>query len=309
MNVVICSIAKSENEYILEWVDYHLNLGFSKIYIHDNNDFNGEKISDVIDRKVYGDKVEIIDVRGQKYIQKKVYNDFYNKYDFDWCAFIDLDEFITFSSNSDYSDINDYVSKYNQYEAIHLNWLCYGDNGYSKKTLSSVISRFHKPVMPNDFKYTYLFPENNHIKSIIKKGLDINWVLDNNDWSSNPHTPYGLKKIVDEKGTLLSSNSPFKPYSHDIIYIRHYFSKTIEEYALKIKRQCADCATDFYNFSKFYRANRLTLRKLKFQSRYDSANSKSSSVIQSFHEFVKYYIVVNRLPFFSFMFKSLRKIK
>ena len=39
MKAVICAIAKFEYNYIYEWVEYHLNLGFDKIVIYDNNDY------------------------------------------------------------------------------------------------------------------------------------------------------------------------------------------------------------------------------------------------------------------------------
>lgn len=34
----ICCCAKYEDNYIIEWITYHLNLGFDWIYINDNND-------------------------------------------------------------------------------------------------------------------------------------------------------------------------------------------------------------------------------------------------------------------------------
>ena len=48
MRVSLCAIAKCENLYIKEWVDYHLKLDFDHIYIYDNNEVDGERISDVI---------------------------------------------------------------------------------------------------------------------------------------------------------------------------------------------------------------------------------------------------------------------
>ncbi|CAN1484350.1 Glycosyl transferase family 2 [Caulobacteraceae bacterium] len=32
-----CIIAKNEGPYLLEWVSYHANLGFSKIVVYENN--------------------------------------------------------------------------------------------------------------------------------------------------------------------------------------------------------------------------------------------------------------------------------
>ncbi len=307
MEVVICAIAKYENIYIREWVDYHLNIGFTKIFIHDNNDLDEEQICDVINKDIYRDKVEVIDVRGLKYVQKKVYNIFFKSYKFDWCAFIDIDEFITFTDKSKYKDIRKFLADKQEFDAVHLNWMCHGDNGKTKASLLGVIQRFGKPVSPRDFKYNYLFPENNHIKSIIRYGIDINWEHDDDAWTSNPHTPFGLKQISNGSGTKKNENTPFQPYDFEIVYIRHYFTKTIEEYAIKIKRQCADCNADFYNFSKFYRVNKLTPIKILIQNKIDDSKIMKNTIKQCFHEFLKFYICINRFPFLSFLFKSLRK--
>ena len=93
---VICAIAKNENLYINDWVNWHLDLGFDKIYLYDNNDIDTQYVGDFIEQK---DKVEIFDIRGKHEtgLQIKCYNEFYNSHLFDWCAFIDIDEFIVLS--------------------------------------------------------------------------------------------------------------------------------------------------------------------------------------------------------------------
>ena len=40
--IVHCTVAKEENRYIKEYVDYYLNYRVNKIFIYDNNDRNGE---------------------------------------------------------------------------------------------------------------------------------------------------------------------------------------------------------------------------------------------------------------------------
>ena len=37
MRVCLIAIAKMENDYINDWVKYHLNLGIDRIYLYDNN--------------------------------------------------------------------------------------------------------------------------------------------------------------------------------------------------------------------------------------------------------------------------------
>lgn len=298
MQCVICSIAKNENAYLYEWALYHLQLGFSHIYIYDNNDKNGEIIENVFQLCDFKDKISIIDVRGQKYVQKFVYNLCYTQMSFDWCAFIDIDEFITLENHK---NIEDFLSLYNDWESIHLNWKCYGDSGQVSYTTKGVTERFKKAWNKN-FKYGYKdIPENAHIKSIIKKGLNVNWEYDGDEWSSNPHTPYGLNKICNPLFEQVE-NEPFAPICHQVAFIRHYITKTIEEYAIKVSRQCADCAATFYSFQKFFRINNITLKKIIWLRR----AYPTISICDCIKEHVKYSIVNYNLPF-QFLFRSLKK--
>ena len=43
MKTALCAIAKNENLYIREWVEYYMKLGFSNIILYDNNNINGER--------------------------------------------------------------------------------------------------------------------------------------------------------------------------------------------------------------------------------------------------------------------------
>jgi hypothetical protein len=37
MRIVLVCIAKNEEKYIQEWIDYHFKLGFDSIYIYEND--------------------------------------------------------------------------------------------------------------------------------------------------------------------------------------------------------------------------------------------------------------------------------
>ena len=262
----ICAIAKYENDYIAEWVRYHINLGFDHIYIYDNNEVDGERIEDAIPADLK-EKISVLDVRGKKYMQKIVYNECYRTYDFDWCAFIDIDEFITFNPKSGYTNIKQFVQDRNEFDAVHLNWMCYGDNGRIKFKKGNVVDRFSKPIRPLDFIVKFDFPMNNHSKTILKKGLNIDWCHDDKDWFSTPHTPWGLNNICDSTGNKLDENTPFVKYDFSVAYLKHFITKSIEEYTIKIVRQCADCNANIYSFGKFYLYNRLSIGKLLWQNR------------------------------------------
>ena len=99
--VCLCTIAKNENLYAREFVEYYHLLGFKKIIIFDNNEIQGEKINDIIFDYLKNNFVEIIDIRGLSSVQIGVYNYCYKKYNhfFDWLAFFDFDEYLYIKNN------------------------------------------------------------------------------------------------------------------------------------------------------------------------------------------------------------------
>jgi len=98
-DAVICCIAKNEGPYLLEWINYNLKLGFSKIYIYDNNN-DKTKLQTYFNNEIFfsrriRSKIILIHFPGpQKQIE--AYNNFiiHHSYKHTWVAFIDCDEFI-----------------------------------------------------------------------------------------------------------------------------------------------------------------------------------------------------------------------
>ena len=100
-----------ENDYIRFFVEYYKNLHFDKIFIYDNNDIAGEKFEDVINDYIQSGFVEIVDFRGRECVQMPAYQDCYDRFNkqYDWIAFLDIDEFLAFSDGSD--DIHEFLKQ------------------------------------------------------------------------------------------------------------------------------------------------------------------------------------------------------
>ena len=95
MKLAICAIAKHENNYIEEWVNHHIDvIGVDHIFLYDNNDIDYEPIQRRIVKNK--DKLTIIPWAGSGSIQWSAYKNCYinHKDEYDWIAFIDVDEFI-----------------------------------------------------------------------------------------------------------------------------------------------------------------------------------------------------------------------
>lgn len=300
MECVICAIAKQENAYLYEWAEYHIGIGFSHIYLYDNNDMDGENPISVFMGTPIQDKITIIDVRGKKYWQLIAYQHCTDTYRYDWCAYIDIDEFITFTDNI---TISDFLRRFSgTIHAIHLNWLCYGDCGFVHKQ-KRVLSMYRNFIEPLDFCFTYDdIEEYAHIKSIVRGGVYCDWRSTETTFRVTPHTPYLDGYVANARGEVIL-NQPFARRNYWVAYIRHYTTKSLEDYYTKIQRQAADYDGIVYSIAKYFRVNQLTIGKLMFiKSR---GNVPWKRII---YEWLKYRIINYHLPL-RFLIKSMPKQK
>jgi len=213
MKVALVCIAKEEDEYISEWIDYHKKLGFDRIFVFENN--WRCNVSDEI--------VTTIEFDGETK-QIPAYNTFIERfrYDYDWVAFIDVDEFVVLKKHD---DIKEFLKDYESVEnGIAVNWMLFGSNGHEDVFGKySVLERFTK--RQNDV--------NIHIKTFLKmKRFGIKMV--------NPHHPNVMLNDTNFNKVI----GPFnKKGSIDVVQINHYFCKTLPEFGKKIKRGRSDMKT------------------------------------------------------------------
>lgn len=108
----IVATARNEGVYIVEWVAYHLKLGFEKIFLYTNN--NQDESLGLLRELHDNGFIELIesDVAPGGNAQTKAYSHAIlgtadvNRYE--WCALIDVDEFITYDKNK-FRSLSDYL--------------------------------------------------------------------------------------------------------------------------------------------------------------------------------------------------------
>jgi hypothetical protein len=207
MKVALVCIAKNEENYIQEWVDYNKKLGFDNIIIY-QNDWRCE-IDDPTVIKLEFDGLNKQVLSYNHFIKTNLNN-------YDWAAFFDVDEFLVLKKHN---NIKDFIQEYSEFEAIGINWYLFGDNGIEDVDIEySVLKRFTK-------RQSSINP---HIKSIIK--LTPNVIM-------GVHNPNCLWVNTDKKTNGGSFN---QPGNDDIAVIHHYFGKTKQEFLLKRERGRAD---------------------------------------------------------------------
>lgn len=259
--VLLCCIAKMENLYLRDFVEYYRRIGVSNIVLYDNNDKNGEYPQQVIGDYISEGFVIYKNARGMHRYQLKAYTECYEEYkgDYDWICFFDVDEFIELTNTK---TIGEFLSNSSFYDTtmICLYWRQYGDNGLLHYDSRPVYERFKVPNQPFPFSNTY--------KAIIRgsKSIDIKF----SDANSLSYVcRYPLKwKCKNSLGEVVECGKEYSMWAYDNAYIKHYVTLTIDEFLARRfgRRAYAD---ENSNFTKdvvmkvFYNACDMTPEKEK----------------------------------------------
>ncbi len=145
MKICICTLIKNEQEYLEDWLKYHIKLGIDKIFIVE--DIGSESHKYIIEK--YSNNVEVLNIpfdeseyikehcsSNQYYYQLKMFNYIRDLNIYDWCFIMDIDEYITILENL---SLKEFLSQYNDYSELILYWKNYGANGHIQKPYYSNI--------------------------------------------------------------------------------------------------------------------------------------------------------------------------
>ena len=215
MDVGIIAVVKNENLYLKEWLDYHLGLGFDKIFLCDNNDGLGE-----LDPFI-GDRVEVVNYNSVESVQRQAYTkEFLRLRDsFDWIMFIDIDEYVVLEEDP---GIKEFLmhDRFENAQSIRLNWKVFS-RGSDLDTSGDyrVFERFKDPFPMNEETFA---------KSIIRTTINYR-----SGTLFHGHGYYYRTEAVDVLGkkclNYWSSSVRFNPI-HKVAWVNHYPTKTMGEF-------------------------------------------------------------------------------
>lgn len=225
--IAVCAIGRLENRYAKEFVDHYLKLGFDKVIIYDNNYKDEEHFDTVLKTYITKGQVDIIDWRGLGHQQNTAYRDAYCRYgeQYQWIVYFDFDELLQVEGGRTIKD----VLADRTADVVTVNWENYGDGGQVKATKKNMATRFTVPCDPDIIVKDPTHPDNYHVKSFVRGGLPfIFW--------RNPHCPVIIGKYETIEGQP-SKLGPFHKPDYSVARLRHYVTKTIEEWmTLKVVR-------------------------------------------------------------------------
>lgn len=235
-NTAICLLIKDENDYINEWLDWHINVGFEHFYIYDNGSKKPIKES-VLEQ--YLPFCTFVDYSsGYSCLQPDCYNHALYTYgdDVKWLAYIDTDEFIRVVDNQ---NINEFLLDYEQFDGLYIRWIMYNANGL-----------YYKDNRPQRERFTQISTYDKWRpcgKSIIQTSKVK---------SMGTHFPSGIigqYKMVDGCKKLMR-NGMDSFSAEDKIVIDHYFTRSFEEWQEKANRGSCDPRVE-RKYDEFYLYN------------------------------------------------------
>ena len=259
LNICLCSIGKKENLYVKEFINHYKKLGYNHIFIYDNNDIQSERFSDVLMPEIKNGFVSIINYAGfrGKYncSQIEAYYDCYkkNSRNYNWLSFYDIDEYLELKQTN--LTIQEFLNdkRYKKCANVKINWVRY----YSNK---EALYYEDKPLQIRFSKSLLNHTSNKHIKSTVRGRLKKNY------WSNaiNPHSSLSTYKSCSSSGKIVNSKSPFvEPPDYEYAFIKHFYTKSFEEFCLKLKRGWPDITDNIALINKLINENKNKTEKLK----------------------------------------------
>lgn len=232
MNICIFTVIKDERDYLDDFLRYHTGMGlhifvFEDLFSVSHKDicdryedvevhsvaelYDPEEWAALIDRRArhVPPQTEYIN-RGLKFVHSL------GKYD--WCWLIDIDEYITSSK-----PLEILLTEFEDYDAVSVYWMNFGCSGH-----------IYKPIYDRPIYDIYDERCGYELFSDRKKNNITKFCVNMHHW--NPEQVWKIHNArtnwIKVDGTKDHAKEVFDP-----LYLRHYITKSFEEYCIKVYRR------------------------------------------------------------------------
>lgn len=222
LNVALVCMAKDEDRYVGEWLEYNLKLGFDRVVLYQDRWECREENPRLI-------KVKCED--SGRHRQVATYNHFVQNLSegFTHAAFFDVDEFLVLKKHR---DVHAFLEEYSDCQSIGINWVHFGDNGL-------------EGVVDGDYGVLKRFTMRRRavsdgVKNILKldKGIGMSVHHPYCHWSSTDRTLHEGAGNADGKD--------------DVAQLNHYYCKTMQEFVgLKANNRIDDIPIGIDQFHRY----------------------------------------------------------
>lgn len=237
MKNLICAIIKNEHNYLAEWIEHHLSIGFDDIYLFE--DFGSKSHSEITDKYPQVHLItcdEYFPIKRDYDIgwarQTRLYQKFLNEHRNEgWCAFIDIDEYIMF--NDGYT-LQQLTQEYSDAYGIALYWRQFNANGKLLRA-DKVVETYTQPCecIRQDREYAF------------KSFVNLNKAME--FWSLHL-----IENLTDVTGKRVTHGETTKA-NYSKVQLNHYFCKSYEDWCDRFVR--GDLAPNHRKFEQFFENN------------------------------------------------------
>lgn len=214
MYLSLCLIAKDENVYLKEWLDYHILLGVEHFWIYDND----SRVPLAVTIKEYIKKgwVTLNSIHG-KAVQLYAYDHCIHTYGCysKWIGFLDTDEFFVPKTADSLKDL---LTGFEEYAGLCVSSLFFGSGGNTTRPVSGQISGYR-------IRTPEALSKNRFIKSIVQPDKVI--------YPVSPHSFLYKEGHYCVNENLARANSQFFPCNVNKIQLNHYYTRSAEEWKEK----------------------------------------------------------------------------
>lgn len=259
----IMTMIKNERLYLKEWIDYHLKLGFDAIFIFE--DYRSESHEDIVKDydNVYLDKIEKTGIHDYKSnettTQIKLFKYFLyklkNEKIYDWCLYIDVDEFLVMD---DGITLEKLCLDYQEYTGLILSWKMFNANKHIKRPIGNVMDNYTKSI------------------NVIIDG-DNNFTRYNKKSFVNVHKAktFFTNHCIEDGVDIEMSHNVDNKIIHHTAWINHYFTKSFEDYCYRMQIR-GNMGNNNRTYDQFFEVNPELYgkkRELIFSQRYNRNNN------------------------------------
>ena len=251
MKIAACLFVRNEEHNILEWLAYHLAVGFDTLFIYDNLSTDGT--TDIIRNASNNADIRIKSWRETgRYAQILAYNNclLTAGREFDWICFIDSDEFFVPERHADAKTMLETVG---DCRAVAVNMAFFGSSGHDAAPEGLVIENFTRRAPTN-------FDPNCLTKSFVRPGPSL---------CLTPHYFPGIGTYSQPSGApaLWAHKTPGRTRDEanfGVCRINHYFTRSRAHWRAKIRRGYPDIVRDEAEFQSYDRNEVLDETALRF---------------------------------------------
>ncbi|SDX41532.1 Glycosyl transferase family 2 [Ruegeria halocynthiae] len=261
MKVGLFSCARNEGPFILEWVAYHLLVGFDPILIYSNDSTDGTtELLDALDKNRVLSHV-LQELKPGEIPQYNAADKAFlhpSLVDADWLMWLDSDEFLYCSGRD--NRITDLIARCSELsEGVAVNWLIFGDGNNDKWEPGLVTQRFLRRGETDHHLHCYfktLFRRSDKIRGfgLHRPHLYPDFRNDGSQFVNTSGVPMHehMYRSGSRRRHALGA-VPEQLSSHDWAAIFHYPVKTRDSFELKRQRGQGTKTIDAPNRSSRFR--------------------------------------------------------